>query len=52
MKEDSHPLVLLMSSSLRVGVRSCPQYTNMSRELQKAIEGCRLKVHTSVSEIQ
>jgi len=50
-KEDSHPLVQLMASSMRVGVRLCPfQYINiMSRELQKAIEGCRLKVHTPMS---
>ena len=50
-KEDCHQLVQMMSSSKRAGVRFCPmQYINiMSRELQKAIEGCRLKVHKSTT---
>ena len=48
MKEDRHPLVQ-MSSSMRVGVRFCPmQYIN-NATLQKAIEGCRLKVHKSTT---
>ena len=50
-KGESHLLVKLLSSSIRIGLRFCPlEYLNvMSKELEKATAGCILQKRITVS---